>query len=76
MCTPKDSAPSISEAQQAQYERDWQAARTRAGQLAQRHGLTLDALAKIPGLDIAIDFHRVLNAGDLAAQDLAPHAAL
>lgn len=57
------------------YDKDWNAARQRAEKLAAANGLTLDELARIRGLDLAIDFHRVLNAGELAFADLKPRAA-
>ena len=60
----------------ARYEADWQAARTKAEKLAAASGLSLKELAKVQGLDIAIDFHRILNAGELAFADIKPRAAL
>ena len=63
-------------AAQKRYDDDWQAARLRAEKLAAANGLSLEDLAKVRGLDLAIDFHRVLNAGELAFADLKPRAAL
>jgi len=57
------------------YDADWQAARDKAARLAGANGLSLEALAKIRGLDLAIDFHRVLNAGELAFADVKPRVA-
>lgn len=57
------------------YDADWQAARDKAARLAAANGLSLDALAKVRGLDLAIDFHRVLNAGELAFADVKPRVA-
>ena len=63
-------------AAKSRFEADWQAARGRAEKLAAANGLSLEALAKVRGLDMAIDFHRVLNAGELAFADLKPRAAV
>lgn len=57
------------------YDVDWQAARDKAARLAAANGLSLEALTKVRGLDLAIDFHRVLNAGELAFADVKPRVA-
>ncbi len=57
------------------YDADWQAARDKAAALAAANGSSLDELAKIRGIDLAVDFHRVLNAGELAFADVKPRAS-
>lgn len=74
-CTSGGPA-TTAEAMLGRYEADWRAAQAKAAKLAAANGLTLEALRQIRGMDIAIDFHRVLNAGELAFADVAPRAAL
>jgi len=54
----------------------WDQARTRAVAALQAEGLSLEALANQPALELVIDFHRMLNAGELAQPDVAPRAGL
>lgn len=74
-CTALEKAPEAPIEPVALYDADWQAAQERAAMLAKANGLSLDQLAAIRGIDLAIDFHRVLNAGELAFADVKPKAA-
>jgi len=71
-CTVAESVTAPTE----RYDSDWQAARAKAEALASANGTSLTELAKISGLEVATDFHKVLNAGELAFADIKPHAAL
>lgn len=73
-CTAAEIAPATPTVPVSSYDADWQAAQARAVTLASANGLTMAQLAKVRGLDVAIDFHRVLNAGELAFADVSPRA--
>lgn len=59
-----------------QFYADYEMARSKAAALASAQGLSLESLADVSGITVAADFHRLLNAGELAFEDLAPRAGL
>jgi len=74
-CTVADGpAPSANDT--ARFIADLDAARVRATQLASAQGLAMSDLAAVPGIDLATDFHRLFNAGELAYADVQPRAGL
>lgn len=75
VCTAGEKLAASQRVAVERYDADWKAARDKAASLAAASGLSLDALTKVRGLDLAIDFHRVLNAGELAFADVKPRAA-
>jgi 3',5'-cyclic AMP phosphodiesterase CpdA len=58
------------------FNADWEAAKVQASALASAQGITMQQLAAIPGVTVAADFHRLLNAGELAFEDLQERAPL
>lgn len=74
-CTAGEKVAAQNSVSVERYDADWQAARNKAATLASANGLSLDDLAKIRGIDLAVDFHRVLNAGELAFADVKPRAS-
>ncbi|WP_156293851.1 metallophosphoesterase family protein [Serratia oryzae] len=51
---------------------DWERAQTKAASLAKANHLKLDDFASWSGFDLATDFYRLANAGDLALDDITP----
>jgi 3',5'-cyclic AMP phosphodiesterase CpdA len=74
-CTAGEKTATSPAAPFGRYDADWHVARTRAAALAAANGLSMEQLAKIRGIDLAIDFHRILNAGELAFADVKPRAS-
>jgi 3',5'-cyclic AMP phosphodiesterase CpdA len=56
------------------FTADWAAAEGRARALAQANGMALEDFQAWQAIDLAGDFVRLANAGDLAFADIPPHA--
>ena len=74
-CTGTQATPAATSGATRFYA-DYEAARSKAAALASAQGISLESLADISGITMAADFHRLLNAGELAFEDLAPRAGL
>ncbi len=57
------------------FAADWGYARDRARALAQANGMSLESFAQWTAFDLATDFYRLANAGDLALYDISPSRA-
>ncbi|TQI80844.1 calcineurin-like phosphoesterase family protein [Serratia fonticola] len=51
---------------------DWDRAQIKAASLAEANNISLDDFALWSGFDLATDFYRLANAGDLALDDITP----
>jgi len=74
-CTTAGATPAAASGA-TQFYADYEAARSAASVLASAQGITLESLADVSGITVAADFHRLLNAGELAFEDLQSRAGL
>ncbi|SEI07964.1 Calcineurin-like phosphoesterase [Rheinheimera pacifica] len=65
-------APLLAELPTLQQSQNWQQATAVADTLAAEAGFTLQQFASWNGFDLAVDFYRLRNAGQLALQDISP----
>jgi 3',5'-cyclic AMP phosphodiesterase CpdA len=70
------SPVSVSASDRDSLLKAWEAARAKATGLLAAKGVTLDSYKDVPSLCVAVDFHRLLNAGELAWEDIAPRQNL
>ncbi|MFC0229458.1 metallophosphoesterase [Serratia aquatilis] len=70
-CTTATPQPSLSVAAET-ITADWERAKIKAASLVQANRLTLDDFVAWSGFDLATDFYRLANAGDLALDDITP----
>lgn len=65
------SAGSVPSVPAASITADWNTAQNKAEALARANGMTLESLKSWTGFDLATDFYRLANAGDLALDDIS-----
>ncbi|HEY0923878.1 metallophosphoesterase [Rheinheimera pacifica] len=70
--SPLAVAPLLAELPTLQQSQNWQQATAAADTLATEVGFTLQQFASWNGFDLAVDFYRLRNAGQLALQDISP----
>lgn len=72
LITPAPDWPTFDSAQwqRLQGSEAWQVAATNVEQLLAQQGLSADAFAQWRAFDLAVDFYKIRNAGDLALADI------